>query len=698
VPDSIIDAGMGKRLQIACLAAWAVWAQDRSPQLREAMTLLQRGEFQAAEPKLRAEVAAHPDDAWTLSLLASDLDNLKKVSEADALHRSAVAKAPRSIDVLNNFAAHLWMAGKPEEASKVYEQILAVDPSHAGAHLQLARIDANAGEFAKALAHFEAALKKDPANFGVLYNLGIAATRAGRPDRAREVLEAALRQQPQNVDVLYALAYADHALRRYETAVLLLSQAQRLDPKRVDVEKMLAIATTDLGALDDASAAWDRYLKLAPEDDAARRERGYTNAQKGQIEQGLADLEWFAARHPEDAVGHYELGQAVRTLDMVKAMEQFDRALAIAPAYVPALMARGSLYYQEGKPEAAVKDLEAAAAARPDDAVNLDRLGQTYQALDRTAEAVRVLRRAAELAPDDSNTLLHFARALADAGETEESKAMMDRFRRLGPEKKTGVRGGFVEYLSLSDAERRADYRTRLEAAVRKKPDSAALQLEHLKLMVADGEFDRAEAAARTIDALKPGGAVLADAGRALLEGRRYGAAKRLLEEAKAAGVTEDIDLDLAIASGIPETALRALEQAIARTPERSGLYRQAAAILVEQKRAEDAARLLEGAAAHLPNDRETLLLAAAAEELAGKTDDAERRLIAIQLRWPEWDRGWAVYGVILARHQNPEEAHRALETAAKLGSRTGIAAARDPAYLQGLFTTAPFHSGVRQE
>ena len=52
-----------------------------------------------------------------------------------------------------------------------------------------------------------------------------------------------------------------------------LAQAARLDPARADVQKLLALATTDLGALADAAAAWDRYIGLRPDDDAARRQR-----------------------------------------------------------------------------------------------------------------------------------------------------------------------------------------------------------------------------------------------------------------------------------------------------------------------------------------------------------------------------------------------------------------------------------------
>jgi len=748
-----------------------------SAEMRDAVASLQRGDFQGAERKLRAEIAAHPDDAWALSLLGSALDNLKRIPEADALHRQAIAKSPRSTEILNNYAAHLWLSGDEREAAKVYRQVVALDPAHFNANLQLARLalkernpaealqcldrlppgrqenpqvllprlealylsgdrgradrlaarlsemaraDAslsfaagmvlsNVEQFARAETFFESALAHDPANFNVLYDLGIAATRAGHQDRARQALEAALRQQPQNVDVLYGLACVDHALKQFETAIHLLSQAARLDPRRADVQKMLAVATGDLGALDDAAAAWDRYLKLAPNDDIARRERGYTAAQRGQFEDGIADLEWYAAKHPGDVAGHYELGQAERTVDMAKAIEQFDRALSLDPKYVPALTARGSLYYQQGKPEEAEKDLEAAAALRPDDADSLDRLGQAYQALNRTAEAVETLRRAAKLAPGDSKILLHFARALATAGNTEESKAVMDRFRQLGPEKKTGVRAGFVEYLSLTDEQRHADYRARLEKAIRNHPEDAALRVDYLKLLLGDGDLEQVPTVARAIAGIEAAPAVLADAGRALVAAKQYALASELLQKAEEAGpqsaARAAIELDLSVttfrlgdpakglerldrmpesarngeyylsraemldASGHSAEARRALEQALRTDPQRPDLYRRAAALLLARGQTADALQLLDGAARTLPQNRGILLLGAAAAELAGKTGEAAHSLSEIQNRWPEWPAAWAAQGMILAIHRHCEEGRKALETAVRLGA-----------------------------
>jgi len=792
---------MTRRLEIALFAAtWLVFpfagrsyqqkAEDLSPVLRDALSALQRGDFQAGEQGLRAEVAAHPDNAWALSFLGAVLDNRKQFSDAEAMHLRAVARAPRSTEVLNNYAAHLWIAGNEQESVKIYRRIVGLDPTHYNANLQLARaalkekngpealhcldrlpaarqempevllprlealyaasdpakgdalsarlldmsrkypklafaagvVLSNAGQFGQAEAFFEAALQADPTDFEVLYDLGAAAARAGHYDRAREAFEAALRRQPVNVDVLYALACADHALRQWETAVRLLSQAVKLDPRRADVQRMLAVATTDLGALEDATAAWNRYLQLQPDDDAARRERGYTAAQKGQAEEGMADLEWYAARHPSDPVGLYELAQAERGSDLSKALKHLNQALSLDPGYVPALAARGSLYYQQSQLEPAVKDLEAAAALRPDDPAGLDRLGQAYQALDRTSDAVRVLRRAAELAPADSKTLLHFARALADAGNTEESKAVMDRFRQAGPEKRSGVRAGFVEYLALSDEQRHADFRARLAKAVQDHKADAALRVEYLKLLLSDSDWKQAANVTRAIAEMKPGAALLADAGHALLSTRQYALAGELLLQAEAAGPSAAIQLDLAVAtfrqgdpakgldllahipdsarggdyyigraemldaSGKSPDAVRDLQRSLEIDPRRPDLYRRAAALMLAKDRVADALQLLDQGARALPGNREIALMQAAAAELAGRADEAERALARIQSRWPEWPRVWETHAIILASHGQPDEARKARETAVALGSR-GLPP--DPqSYLRNLILT----------
>jgi tetratricopeptide (TPR) repeat protein len=628
-------------LAVLLLPASAGWSADQSASIRESIAAMQRGDFPSAEKILRAEAQAYPNDPWVLSLLGVALDNQKRILEAGSFHDRAIAKSPHSADILINYGTHLWSAGQYDKAETV----------------------------------FASALAAQPASFKALLNLGVMATYTGHYERAREALTAAQAQQPQNVEVLYRLACVDEASKQWETAVMHLAQAGKLNPGRADVQKLLAIATTELGALDDAVAAWDRYLKLEPDDDIAGRERAYALARIGKVEQGIAELEAFAARHPDDPVGHYELAQAERSVNIKQALGHLDKALALNPNYAPALSVRGHIYYQDGKPESAVKDLEVAASLQPDDIVNLDRLGQTYRALDRTVDAVRVLRRAAELAPDDSTIVLHFGGALADAGQTKESKAAMDRFRQLGAEKSKKVPAGLVEYLGLPPEQRRAEFRARVEKAVHDRPDDPAAQMEYLKLIVEDGKADEVAIAAGRIAGMKPGAALLAEAGRGLLSASYYAPAKTLLEQAAAAGGDVSPDLTLAslhAAGAAPDagTIAAAIEKAQGASGARSDLYLRETAYLVKLGRVEEALRLIGDASGRLPDGREILLMKATTLDLAGRIDDAGHLLKEIQSRWPEWPAAWVAHGILLATHRRYDEARQSLEMAFALGAR----------------------------
>src|ERR1039457_6619257 len=237
--------------------------------------------------------------------------------------------------------AALYLAGEAVEADHLAARWLAAARTDLGASFSLGVALADAGQSEKAAEFFTQALALAPSDFNVLVNLGVVAWHTGNYQRAREALDAARRQQPQNVDVLYNLSCADQADPPSEAAVALLAQAARLAPERSDVQKLLALATGDLGAMDDSAAAWDRYLKLQPNDDVARRERGLTAVRMGRLEQGLADLRWFVSRHPTDAVGHFALGVAENKDNPALALTEFDRALALHAGFAAAHAARG---------------------------------------------------------------------------------------------------------------------------------------------------------------------------------------------------------------------------------------------------------------------------------------------------------------------------------------------------------------------
>jgi Flp pilus assembly protein TadD len=750
----------------------AVAASD-SPEFRDAVAALQRGDLATAELKIQAELKLRPTEAEALSLLGVVLDNQKKFEEAEQNHKLAMANSPNSAGILNNYGNHLLFTGNPQGAREVFLSAVAIEPGDDYANVQLAQLAlkanhgrealgyldhvsaqqaeapniaifrlialdqigsrpeasalfehltsatgnnaqlstalgrtlAQAGQFEQAETFLTNALAADPANFGLLNQLGLIASHAGHNERAREVFEKALRQQPQNVEVLYSLAFVYKSLKQSEAAVRLLAQAAKLAPQRADIQRLLAVTAGDIQAYDDSVAAWDRYVALAPDDDIGRRERGFARAHIKQPN-GIADLEWYVERHPNDATGLWELGVAQGVDDPEKALATLNKAVAIEPEFVEARSARGALNYQQGRADAALSDLEFAASKQPNNPLVLDRLGQTYLLVDRVADALRVLRRAAELAPDNARTQLHVANALGVAGQTEESHKFMQRYKELGGGANVMARG-VMDYLSLTPEQQHADYRSRVEKGVRDHPDDVATQVLYLKLSIADGQFDKADATALQILALKPGASVLADSGRAMLAANRYAPARQLLEHAAAAAPDMDLNPELAVidlhtdgpavglkrlervpdadrggdyyrikarmleASARPDEAIAAMLMGLKSEPTRPDLYWETAVLMTANHRMEEALSLLDRAAGAIPQEAQIPAIKAAMLEVAGKTEDAERLLGDAQRRWPEDAAVWAAQGIISAAHSRNEAARKCLETAVTLGAHS---------------------------
>jgi tetratricopeptide (TPR) repeat protein len=763
---------IGRIATLFAMVAALCLAADLSPGVREAAATLQRGDFAAAEAKLRAELQSRPDDVDALSLLGAALDNQNRLADAEAFHQRAIAATPGSARAFGNFGHHLLLKGDQRAARGAFQKALAIERTDWYANVQLAQLAlgakdgkgalvyldnlpaeqrdtpeasvlrltaleldgahadaeavfqrlssatrdnaelsgslgwtlARAGLYDRAEALLGQALALQPSDFRFLYNLGVVAVYGRHYDRARELLESAVRQQPDNVDALYSLAFSYSALKQPETALRVLAKATRLAPNRADIVRLIAVTTGELSADEDSAAAWDRYLTLVPSDDTARRERGFARTHIRQFETGMSDLQWYVGRHPDDPKGYYQLGLAQSADDPTKGIENLNKALKLKPDFTAARAARGALYYVQGNAEAAVPDLEAAAKGDPSNGLILDRLGQAYRALDKLEDSIRVLRRAAELAPGESVIVLHLASALAESGKSAESETLMGRYRQARP---TQAPRDLMRYLSLTPEQQRIDYRERVQKAVSEHPEDPIAQVHYLKLSLEDGQIEQAIAASQAIAKLKPGAALLGDAGRALLEARQYGPARDLLEKAAADDPSAGFEVDVATAvfqtsgpaeglrsldrvpssrrdahyhlaraqmldgAGESEQAITSIRSAIAAAPKDPVLFWQASVLLCRHERSAEALDLLSKAAKAMPQEPQIPVLRAVVLETTGKSGEAMSLLDDVRRRWPESPALWVARGMIQAAHAQHAEARQALTTAVSLGARS---------------------------
>ena len=576
-------------------------------------------------------------------------------------------------------------------------------------------------QYDQAEKSFSRALDVDPADFEILYNLGQAALHAGHAGRATSVLETALRQRPEDADCLYALSQAYLKQDRPVDAAPLLSKAQKLAPERADVLLLLAQVSYHIEFYEDAAATYTRYLKMKPDDDAARRERGMALACANQPASALADLEWYVSRHPRDAIGFYELAVAEHFADRQKAFEALDMALKLDPAMIQARYTRAVLNIEDEKPAAAIDDLRLVLARDPSNYRLLVHLGQAYLGANRAREAAEVLKRAVELAPGQPAALIHYRKALEMLGRKDEAAALLSRLKQADSAAEfRKPQAGLMDYLSLSPEEQRARYLANLRKDSEAYPNDPRWKIRLGRELLADGKIAEAQDVFRSLRPSVSDPEILALCGRALLEFEQYAEARPFLEPALAAAPSlSPARLDLAIvlfhlqgaaaalyaldqtpaadrkgdyylllaqildAQGKVQEAAEALNQGIRAAPTRSTLYLQAAGFLLKHKLYQKALALLEQASRILPDDRDLLLAQAVTLAVTPRDDDAQRLLAKIQARWPEWDRPYLLNGMILEIQLKSAEALPLLETAIALGANTP-----EGFYYQALATT----------
>jgi tetratricopeptide (TPR) repeat protein len=128
---------------------------------------LQKKEYDKAEVALKKAIELKPDYGDAYSALATMYNAQKRFDEAakageEATRLGGGGGAGGGADSMYNQGVILWNAGKIPEAKKMFEQVVAANPSHADAHYQLGMANLNEGKMPEAAASFEEYLKLAP--------------------------------------------------------------------------------------------------------------------------------------------------------------------------------------------------------------------------------------------------------------------------------------------------------------------------------------------------------------------------------------------------------------------------------------------------------------------------------------------------------------------------------------------------------
>ena len=403
-------------------------------------------------------------------------------------------------------AEALSLAGQPGKAMMMIDGVEKEYSSNPKVLLAVGMLLVRIERYDAAERVLSQALAENPVDAETLFQLGLAAARAGHTERAKSILEEAQRNRPGNAAILSALGRVYATENDHPGAVELLAEAHKLAPKDKSNLLALAQALDAAGSPSEATHAYDELVALDPSNEDIRCARALDYAATGKFDEASAELKRYIALFPRDAQGYFKLALITEVRDDEGSLVLLNKALKLDPNLIAARGERGIVLQRLGRLKEALPDLEASAAAEPDNVEVLSPLGSVLLSLGRPQDAEAMLSKATEIDPENRAVLMHLGKALSAVGKDSESKEVLARLEALGPA--TGdanqQKNNMIALVNLSPAQRINAAISRLQKAVERKPDDLAIRIRLGNALLEAGRKDEAASVFTNIHSDQP--------------------------------------------------------------------------------------------------------------------------------------------------------------------------------------------------
>lgn len=359
------------------------------------------------------------DKMVPLLALSSLYSQLKEFDRATEVAREAVELRPNAVHSLMALGGALEAAGRHDEALETYRRALLNHPTHSELYDRLRLLLSRRFDLQQRIDFFYnlAAEHPERSEIQAIASRGMAEmlAQAGRQDSLQTAVDQAmsLAARKGEVAMVVVLAFVDSLDQRghEEMAIQLLQQLHDQHPDDFFTTALLV----------EAHGRQERYLKahellddltieLNDEQQAVVDElrtmlflnQGIKYQLDGQHQEAETLYRKALALSPQDAETYNTLGYflAETNQNLDEALELVNKALELKPGAGHIIDSLGWIYYQMGRYEEALDQLQKAVELLPRDAELVEvliHLGDTYEKLGRVEEARETWQEAAEL-------------------------------------------------------------------------------------------------------------------------------------------------------------------------------------------------------------------------------------------------------------------------------------------------------------
>ncbi len=374
--------------------------------------------------------------AKTFTSLGGAYAKAGRLGEAERAFQDAITHAPADLNARVGLARlYLDRMARPADALALYRETLRLDEQYAPAWLGMAKVKIVQGDRQEAERLLERLVAIDPSSEDGRVELAALLADRGETARAREQLTWLVEHTEAPVEAWFRLGRLDYAQGQYRPAADEYRRAiEASGGAHVPSLNNLGLTLKALGDVDGARRSFAEAARLDPGYANAHYNLGLLALDEDDLE--TADLEFGNAVRIDSASieAWYNLG-VVRGMreDLRGAITAYQAALGLDPTDTRARLNLAVQYRRSGEPERAVEQYRVLLAARPTYAAAWFNLALVQRELDHPREAEDAYRTAIRLEPGEAKHRSGLGLLYADMGRYEDAARLFQEALEIDP-------------------------------------------------------------------------------------------------------------------------------------------------------------------------------------------------------------------------------------------------------------------------
>lgn len=230
---------------------------------------------------------------------ALELHRAGRLDDASAIYQQLLTDNPDDADAAHLLGLVHYRNSDFDSAIRLIQGAVERDPDNPIYHANLGNVLKDAGRLTDAIAAYRRALELNPGDAAIHNNLGYVLQVSGIMDEGIGYYRKAISLRPDNHRAHYNLGNALFLTGKSEDAIAAFREAVRLNPRFADVWDHLGTALQRLGRAAEAEACFRRRIEIDPDSADAYHTLALDLQQQGRIDEAFACYQRAIALWPD---------------------------------------------------------------------------------------------------------------------------------------------------------------------------------------------------------------------------------------------------------------------------------------------------------------------------------------------------------------------------------------------------------------